>query len=331
MKRTQDMERMGESRRRWDRRRTWEFGLLAAAIVAVSLYIGLRETDRIRYSLPQLADLQPNAVDSLIVRQGGTTVTLERKGERWLILPEGHAADSQAAADMVRAVAELTLSDLVSVSADYGRYGLDEGREIVVTASKNGGVLRELRVGESAGRRTFVRLQGDRRVFTVAENLRSLYDRDAESLRDRTVLSFAPETITTITAATEGAEHRISRAREEGEDGEALTVWRTAEGLQLDGEAVETTLNRLSSLQCVRYLQEQDIEGPPVLTVELRGAAAHRLTVYGSREDGHPAVSSAAEDPFLVSKWIIDDLRETVFPEPEAAAEPTGASAESDG
>lgn len=291
-------------------RQHWEFLGLGLAILALALYIGLRKTDRIRYRLPEIGKVDAETIDRMTIESGDSSLSLEHRDGRWIILPEGHAADPGASSDMVRAVADLRISDLVSTSGDLNRYGLDETQRIKVSAYGGDEQLRSVSIGKSTGRSTFIGLENDKRVFSAPTNLRSLFQRDREALRDRQVLSFSPETISEIDVADEGGPRKLVRAVVPDDEEGQITVWKTEGGEELDVERMEEAVRRLSALRCIRYLSRDEPHGIPVTVIQLKGAEVYRLSIYPAGDDGYPAESSAAPDPFLVSKWIVDDLRE---------------------
>ena len=305
---------------------------LGLAILALALYIGLRNTDRIRYRLPEIQAIDAAIIDRIAIESEDSSLSLMNRDGRWIILPEGHGADPAASADMARAIADLRISDLVSISGDLARYGLDETQRIKVSAYSGDELLRSVTVGTSTGRATFIGLESDERVFSALTNLRSLFQRDGEALRDKQVLSFSPETINEIDVTDEGGRRTLIKATVPDDEEGQITVWKTDGGEELEVERMEEAVRRLSTLRCVRYLGPDDALGIPVTVIQLKGTEIHRLTIYPAGEDGYPSETSAVPDPFIVSKWIVDEVLEAFTPaEAPAASEAPSPEDESTG
>jgi hypothetical protein len=150
---------------RADRSRT-TYIVLGIIFVGLSLYIALRQRDRMQYTIPSLEPLRIREIERLEIEQSGGTITMERSGETWQILPEGYRADQAAIGEMLGFIAGLQLSDLASVTGNYNRYDLDDQSRVRVTAYKGGEVLRRFDQGKGSPslNHTFIRINGDDRV-----------------------------------------------------------------------------------------------------------------------------------------------------------------------
>jgi hypothetical protein len=189
-----------------------EYIILALVIIGLGFYLVMRNTDRSHYELPQPAALDPAKIDRLAIDRPDGALELVRRDGRWLIQPQEHPADPGMVSDMLTELGELQLTALVSTAGDYRRYDLDPGHRIRVIARTGEDIRRELDIGKIAGtyQHTYVRLAGDDNVYHARGSLRPVFDRRAEALRDKTVLTFAVKSIETITVQV-GDKTRVLR------------------------------------------------------------------------------------------------------------------------
>ncbi len=300
-----------------------EYIVLAAVIVALSVYLSARETDRTQYSLPELAGLSQEDITKVEITRPEGSVILERDGEEWRIEPEGHRADADRMKDILRTIAELTLTAMVSESKNYSRYNLGSENGIAVKAWSGDTLLREFRVGKPATsfRHTFVRLEGNDRVFHARENFRNRFETTASELRDKTVLAFDQDEIREI--HIEKGKESVTLVRElepveplesvPGENekspppaaGAAEEIWKTPEGTPGDTLHLDRMLRALSSLECEEFLEGRRREEfeTPAYRIRLVGTDTYTLDIFPKENDeqkAYPALSSQNPGPFLL-------------------------------
>jgi hypothetical protein len=243
-----------------------------------------------------------------------------RSGETWQIQPEGFRADRAAIEEMIKTVAELQLTELVSVTGNYSRYDLDEQSRIRVTAFKNDKVLRRFDLGKRSPtyNHTFIRIDGDDRVFQTPGNPGAVFGLSKDDLRDRLVLSFDPDTITEIRAEGPGWAVNLSRTPEETSQNQGFSgekkrfSWRAETGEEWEAGLIDELLNTLSDLDAFRYREQGDRDGKPVFTILLKGKKPYTLEVFARQDNLYPARSSESEYPFTLFFAITENII-TVF------------------
>ena len=290
--------------------------VLGIIIVVLSLYLALRQRDRMQYTLPRLEPLSALEVETLKIEQAGRILKIVRSEETWQIQPEGYRADRAAIEEMIKTVAELQLTELVSVTGNYSRYDLDEQSRIRVTAFKKEKVLRRFDLGKRSPNynHTFIRIDGDDRVFQTPGNPGAVFGLSKDDLRDRLVLSFDPDTITEIRAEGPGWAVNISRTPEESrqeQNSAAVTpkvTWRAETGEVWEAELIDELLNTLSDLDAVRYREQEDRNGKPVFTITLTGQKPYTLEVFARQDNLYPARSSESEYPFALFFAITENI-----------------------
>lgn len=296
-----------------------EYVVLLAVIISAGLYLYLKERDRLNYQLPEPARLEITGIAKIEIIQPRTgAVTLEKADGRWRLADTGYPADEAQTGDMVEALAGLTLTALVSDSRDYDRYDLSQGKAILVKAwAGSGSPARELTVGKRAasGHHAFVRIGDDPRVYHAGGSLNETFNKSAEALRDRTVLSFDRNDIRRIDIFSAGETLRLEKesapaaASGAAAAGEVMTngeeaAWKTAEDQPVNRSEVEEILNVLSALKCDAYLPpgaEKDLNDPDY-RITLTGTKTYTLALFAPADESKSAYAgSSSENPSFFS------------------------------
>ena len=304
--------------------------LLVLIIVVLSAYLVFRKTERTHYRLPSLPKVDKEDVTRIDVKRGDSEIRLQREGDRWVILPEGYPADPSVVDSMLEIIGNLRLTALASSSDNDSVYDLDEKGGIQVTAFKGEEPVMRFRVGKPAPthRHTFVKLEGDSRIYHGEGNFRSRFEKEVSSLRDKQVLKIDEEISEIILSAGKESMH-ILRATASGEpeqekpDGEGPgprqggSRWETLEGKPVKPEEIDTLVKTLSNLKCDGYLGGTKADWKePSFSVSLKGNKNYEISLYGERENKMVATSSENEYPFLISDWkakrIRKDLKDLV-------------------
>ena len=277
------------------------FTVPGALIVVATLYLLLQREPQVGYDLPELDDVATTDVERVVMERGDDRVEVVRSGGEWRIQPQGHRADRGQVDRIVSEAANLQLTDLLSAhptAQTRQRYEIDDARALNVSIFGGGQMLREFQVGKRAPTygHTYVLVADDRRVYQAAGDLTAVFQTSADTLRDLSVLSFQPETITAVEARTAAGVTRLTRST--GDDQTAL--WVDESGTARDAELLEEALDALSSLRATRFL-DADPDGTPLIELSLQHpAGAHLLTLYPEQEDAHEATASGTENPFVM-------------------------------
>ena len=294
-----------------------EYIILAALIVALSLYLLLHKQDRTEYELPVLQGLPSARILKIeIAKPGEAILILEKKGDRWVISPDSHPADAGKVSAMLETIANLNVTALISESKSYERYGLGETDKIGVKAWTEQGLRRDFEVGKEAPsfQHTFVKIAGDERVFQARDNFRSRFDQTPDSLRDRTVLKFDLSEVesievrdakkaVTFTRKPAPVEVKAGQETESQPKGREV-VWESSEGNGDDAKLTQM-LTALSALKCKGYIHDRKTGDfkDPVYSVRLKGAEVYTLSVFARDEknkNDYPCVSSQSDTPFYL-------------------------------
>ncbi len=298
------------------RRSLVTYSVLGALILALAGYLILRDRDRMRYTLPRLPSVAQADVERLSVQRKDGGFAATRAGDEWRLEPRGYRADPDRMRAAVDGAVDLNLTELVSVTGDYRRYGLDQGAALIVSLEGRGTVLRRFEVGERARTysHTYVRLEGDDRVFQAAGDLRAVFDLDAEGVRDKLVLSFDAAKASRLRIERGAAVLELSARTVEAGKRE----WQASDGKPRKPEPVEDALRSLSRLACQRFAEEPDPGAGPWMTVLVTVEnVEHRLTVFPKKESTYPARSSQSEYLFHLSAWQVENIEKALAAGPQ--------------
>jgi len=298
-----------------------EYLILGVVIVGLVLAVALRSGNRLRYSVPGLAELAAEGITRISIERSSGLVELERREGGWVIQPEGWTADASLVTPMVNALARLSVTTLVSEAESYARYELDDQARMRVRAWAGSSVAREVLVGkeDESRKASFVLLPGDKRVWSSRQNLRSIFGKEKDSLRDMVVLDFKQESIVEIVAKGEKRTLTLRKVTEESADKTSTTTWKTEGGVPWDQDNVAQLLRTLSRLRCQRYGERGMDTGKELVNVFLKSEDGTGYTVSFHEKVGTqvPGLSSRSEYPFFVAEYLYKDVAE-ILQEPTA-------------
>ena len=193
-----------------------------------------------------------------------------------------------------------------------------------VEAFGGGELLRRFDVGKAASthRHTFVLFEGDPRVYQARGNIRRIFEKKVDQLRDRAVHAVDRAGVTSI-AVRDGsgglALEKITSVIEPSGGGESapapVIAWQTADSLRADGGVVDGILGSTVNLQADGFpegMTEDDL-GEPEFALITSGASNDTLFVFGEYLDEKKflATSSQYPFPFLLSEWKAKQIRKS--------------------
>lgn len=285
-----------------------EYALLGIVILALALYLFFNQKDRIHYDLPQPSQLDPDTITRIEITRGGQTLTLTRQDDQWRLSPGNYPADAAQVERMLKSVAELTVTALVSETQSYARYDLDADRKIEIRAFKGDKLVRQFAIGKAAGtfRHTHVLVGEDKNVYHAAGSFRWEFDKPVDDLRDKTVLTVDRGAVTAITltagdrtlvvrkappAPAEDNKEGKSTETPAGEDQDETAPedqWVTAGGEAVETATVDQLLSALSPLKCSAFLDDQAKAAldDPQYRLEIEDPDSKTLEVYPPRTTG---------------------------------------------
>src|SRR5580700_2788808 len=158
---------------------------------------------------PKILSLSADQIQSVrIAKAGADPVVLNKAGGTWQI--EGTkplAADSDAINGLTGAVSPLTANLLIDEHPqNLTSFGLDKPASEVDITTKDGKTQKLLFGSDTpTGGDTYVKLDNDPKVYTVASNAKSSFDKSVNDLRDKRLLTLNSDKITSVTLTAKGA------------------------------------------------------------------------------------------------------------------------------
>ena len=308
-----------------------EYALLSIVILALVLYLFFNQRDRIHYTLPETPRLDQEDITQITVTQAGETITLKRHDDQWRLIPGDYPADASQAERMLKFMAELEVTALVSEAQSYARYELDAARRIDVKVYQGDQLVRQMAIGKAAStfRHTHVILGDDRNVYHAGGSFRWEFDKSIDDLRDKTVLSFDRGTINRISIQADAQEQVIHK--ETGTDSASASgtepagenqanpapdvKWATAEGQPVEIAVVDELLEALNPLKCKSFISDHQKKtlANPLYRIHLQGESTHRLEVFSplSEESSadFPGTSSGSRYAFVLSEFEVEKIK----------------------
>lgn len=301
-----------------------ELIILVLIIAAAVGYLLFRQTDRLTYKLPQVAKLDTADIVKVAVKGPSGDLLLEKKADKWQLMPQGYIPDPKKVDDILDTISTLMVTTVVAEKSSDARYDLGPGQRIEVTAWDSNGIVRQFSLGKAADtfRHTFVKLPEDNRIFHAKDNFRDRFDLSVAAFRDKQVMTFDPDPITSMTVTRNdqtfdwvSIEDNSSHDTDKKVSSEKR--WQTTDQKEMDHAKINKLLRTLSALRCQSYLENGDpaVSNPAVWAIELQESSGnHRFTLYSEvtqNEDKFwPATSSMVSDPFLLSEWQAKEFME---------------------
>ena len=316
-----------------------EYIILVLIIIGLSVYLFMRSSGRTRYQLPVLDGLNKSEINKIEISRGSSSLVLKKRDDQWYLEPKGFLADRTKINAMLNIFESFALTALVSESKDYNRYDLQPEKRINIKAWQQEALKRNFDIGKAATsfRHTFVRLDGDNRVFHARDNFRDKFDFTIDDLRDKTVMSFKTTDIQQIEIIKDEHSVKLVRsevpvkttpAREQTTEPPAAAAvkfeWRNEKGERGNDSNLNRLLTTLGDLKCADYINDRPKNefSAPIYTVKLKGARDHQLEIFAMvAKDGkqYPAVSAYSEYPF----WVTENLVKQIMINPEELIEKT--------
>ncbi len=162
-------------------------------VLSISLVLTILFKDK-GYSIPNLKAIKTDIVN-IEITKAGETIKISKKDGLWFINDE-YNANQSAASNIVYSINSMTINDLVSRGDEetMSKYSLDSENvlSVVVFDDKNKEV-RNFAVGSKGdvGYQVYGQIDKDKNIYTISSdnNLRDLFDKNIDGLRNRTISS----------------------------------------------------------------------------------------------------------------------------------------------
>jgi hypothetical protein len=248
-------------------------------------------------------------------------VILEKSAAgKWQItFPKQYGADQDAANQLASAVGTITSDKLIDDKAsDLSAFGLKAPNiEIDLTTKK--GATKRLRIGDDAPANggTYISLDGDPRVFTVASYTKTSLDKSLNDLRDKRLLTFEQDKLSRVELIAKKQDIEFGRDKDQ---------WQIVKPkpLRADGLQVEELIRKVKDAKLDLTVSEEDAKkaastfnsGNPVATVKMTDPSGAQQLEVRKVKDDYYAKSSAVDGVHKVTSDLatgldkgVDDFR----------------------
>ncbi|MFP4460494.1 MAG: DUF4340 domain-containing protein [Candidatus Zixiibacteriota bacterium] len=211
------------------------------------------------------------------------TVVIEKQNDKWMLTsPVLYRADQAAIKRLVNSISNAKLDVEISSNTEkHGEYNVDEENGRYIKITENDGDIIEYWVGKMgpAGM-TYIRFDGDRRVWLLNSQIGSSLRRSAKDFRDKVILQIEPDQLAGI--SVHSPEQDFYLALED-------SVWKfseskAGEAVEPDSGKVDTYINRLRNIRTQDFIDDTDsianvsFEEPDfVANIMLKDGKSHKI------------------------------------------------------
>jgi hypothetical protein len=309
-----------------------EYILLVLVIALLLVYIWYHQKNKMHYQLPELSQTSSQDITKLQIIHPEHSLTLQRQNGQWMIEPKGFPADPHQMSRLIDAITNLHFTALASTSQTYERYQLTEGHKIEVKVWEKDSLVRSFAIGKPGANysTSFVKLDDDPNIYIASTNLRNRFSKDADQLRDKTVLSFQTGTIQSVTLNHQSKQLHIEKKAmtdnqtkdSNGTQPEKTSIWEAKETTSISSDKIQTLLSLLSDLKCSKFLAQPDQfpEKANAYTIRLKNSEHNFILDIlppkdNQNEDNNSSEylgrSSETQDPFVLDTYTGKQILET--------------------
>jgi hypothetical protein len=287
-------------------------GTLVLAALAAGLYFSNRQKSAEAAKPP--SDLPPkilalpdgDIVKIALKKHDADEIILEKSpaGKWQITFPKPYGADQEAANQLASAVGTVTSDKLIEDKAtDLAGFGLKApNTELDITTKK--GAVKKLRIGDDvpANGGTYVALDGDPRVFTVAAYTKTSLEKSLNDLRDKRLLTFDQDKLSRVELIAKKQDIEFGRDKDQ---------WQIVKPkpLRADGLQVEELIRKLKDTKMDLAVSEEDAKkaastfgtGTVVATVKMTDPSGTQQMEVRKVKDDYYAKSSAVDGAHKVT------------------------------
>ena len=290
--------------------------LLIAAIVLAALsgvvwwskkHPPTTETNTPATTSPKLIEAPDAQIQSIdLTKKGAATVALQRQSGKWAITsPEPLTADQDAVSSLISSLNPLTADSVVEDKAtDLTKYGLKTPSLTVAIHEKNG-KSDQIAFGDDvpAGSLVYAQLNNGSKVYAVSSSTKSSFDKTANDLRDKRLLTFNQNAVTRIELISKKGDIEFGKNNQ--------NEWQIVkpQPYRADNFQVEELLRKLTEAKMDLTGTAEDAKkqatafstGDPPETVTVTDAAGTQTLEVRKNKDDYYAKSSVVPGIYKVS------------------------------
>lgn len=207
----------------------------------------------------KLVQLEKDKLVSMTLKTPDHTIELQKPGQSWvLISPIKTAADQIAVGSLIHSALDAKAEKVIlEKDAKWDEYGLDKPAFTITLATND--KKAEIFFGATNPSKSsyYAKVDEQPKVLLVADTLKNSLNKAAYDLRDKSVLSLAPEDVERLTIAkgTKAVELEL-------QDKEKWLLTKP-EQFRAKKSLIEAALNSLTSLKAKEIIDDPKAEGDP--------------------------------------------------------------------
>ncbi len=246
-----------------------------------------------------------DAPPTVLSKASGTWQILEHDGEAKPL-----AADQDAVTGVVSSLANLTSDRLIDDKpASLSGYGLQSPSE-TITITKKDGKTETLLLGDDSptASGTYAKLANDPKVYTVASFVKTGLDKTAKDLRDKRLLPFNTDKLTSVTLTAKG------QTVEFGKNGQNEWQIVKPKPMRADGQQVDDLVRKLKDAKMDTAVEPAKFAAATkIATVATSDAGGTQtLEVRKDKDKNYYARSSAVDGLYKTTAELGDGLDKSV-------------------
>ena len=292
-----------------------EYFLLIFIIIALLAYLFLHNRNQDNYLLPQIPEIDEAKIESIEIIKDNQTIHCYKDGNEWFLTKKKFPGNTRLIKEMIASIKNLTITTLISEKENLKRYDLDKSKSIKVIAKGKNGILREFSIGKTAPtqKHTFITLNDKKNIFHATGNLRRVFNKSIDNLRDKQIQKFDITEIKSIEISKGDFKRLITKKELSGDDTEKALQWQVQDSAELKQESANSIIETLSDLRCSSYLETQtksDFKSKtPFLKITLKAEQIFEFTLFPKGEQNkYPGISSQNKYLFLLEDHVADDI-----------------------
>ena len=292
-----------------------EYFLLILAIIVLSAYLFFHNKDIDNYSIPEIPDISEEKIESIEITQNNKTINCFKDNGVWVVTENKFPADKNIISEMTASISNLTITTLISEKENLQRYDLDKDKAILVIAKSSNKIVRQFCIGKTAPtqKHTFITLDDKKSTFHAKGNLRRMFNKSIDNLRDKQIQKFDSTKINNIEVSKGDLKRIITKKQLAQDDTEAKSEWQCQDNAELKQESADSIIKTVSNLRCSSYLETQtksEFENKtPFLKIVLNTDKAFEFTLFPKTEqDKYIGISSESKYVFILEDHIADDI-----------------------
>jgi hypothetical protein len=255
----------------------------------------------------KLADIPQAQVQEIdLKKKDGSTLTIKRDNNKWAITtPEALPTDQDAVNGIASSLNPVSADNVVEDNAtDLSKYGLN-APSLTVTVHEKNGKSDEIYFGDDvpAGSLVYARAGSASKVYAVSSSTKTSFDKSANDLRDKRLLTFNSNQLTRIELASGKSDVEFGKNNQND--------WQIIkpQPYRADNFQVEELLRKLTDAKMdlsgnaedVKKAQAAYASGQPVGVAKATDGAGTQTLDIRKNKDDYYAKSSVAKGAYKVS------------------------------